>query len=83
MNLLNTKLYQELILRNSVGGAQPNISEKDIMKLLIPIPPLKKQQELADHIRNIRTQAKKLHQEAADILAQAKTTVEQMILGAN
>jgi len=81
MNLLNTDLYQTLILRNAVGGAQPNISETDIMKLQIPLPPLEKQNEIAEHIAGIRTQAKALHQEGEQVLSVAKQQVEQMILG--
>lgn len=81
MNLLNTNLYQTLILRNAVGGAQPNISETDIMKLQIPLPPLEKQNEIAEYIASIRSKAKALQQEAEQILAEAKQQVEQMILG--
>ena len=81
MNLLNTDLYQTLILRNAVGGAQPNISETDIMKLQIPLPPLEKQNEIAEYIASIRANAKALQQEAEQILAEAKNQVEQMILG--
>ena len=81
MNLLNTDLYQTLILRNSVGGAQPNISETDIMKLHIPLPPLEKQNEIAEHIEKVRAQAKALQLEAEEILASAKQQVEQKILG--
>ena len=32
MSLLNLNIFQSIILRNSNGGAQPNISETDIMK---------------------------------------------------
>jgi restriction endonuclease S subunit len=38
MNLLNIKCFQDLIVRNSNGGAQPNISETDIMRIKIPLP---------------------------------------------
>ena len=81
MNLLNTKVYQQIILRNSVGGAQPNISEKDIIKIKIPVPPIEIQTEIANQIQSIRNRAKTLQQEATAILQQAKLQVEQMILG--
>ncbi len=54
LSLLNLKIYQEIILRSSNGGAQPNISETDIMKISIPIPPIEKQLEIAEHISAIR-----------------------------
>ena len=81
MNLLNTELYQSLIIRNAVGGAQPNISETNITKLYIPFPPIEKQNEIALHISEIRKQAKCLQVEAVKILENAKQKIEQMILG--
>jgi restriction endonuclease S subunit len=81
MNLLNLKCFQNLIVRNSNGGAQPNISETDIMKIKIPLPPLEKQTEIADHISALRSQAKQLQQEAQTELEQAKIKVERLILG--
>jgi restriction endonuclease S subunit len=81
MNLLNTSIYQKLILKNSVGGAQPNISETAITNLKVPLPPIAKQNEIAAHIANIRAQAKQLQTEAEQILATAKAEIERMILG--
>ena len=81
MNLLNLAIYQKLILRSSVGGAQPNISGKEILKINIPIPSLQKQNEIATHISQIRNKANALKQEGKGILEQAKQEVEQMIFG--
>ena len=81
MNLLNLDIYQKLILRNSVGGAQPNISGKEILKINIPIPSLQKQNEIAVHISKIRSKANALKKEGKEILEQAKQEVERMILG--
>lgn len=81
MNLLNTSVYQSLILKNAVGGAQPNISETAITNLLIPLPPFEKQIEIATHISQIRAAAKQLQEDAAQILTSAKADIERMILG--
>jgi len=81
MNLLNLDIYQKLILRNSVGGAQSNISSKEILKINIPIPPLEKQNEMATHISQIRSKANVLMQQGKETLEKAKQAVEQMILG--
>jgi type I restriction enzyme S subunit len=81
MSLLNTTIYQSIILRNSVGGAQPNISENDITRIKVPVPPLEKQNEIAEYIQGIRSQAKALQLEAAQALETAKQQVEKMILG--
>ncbi|WGK69597.1 restriction endonuclease subunit S [Candidatus Haliotispira prima] len=54
----------------------------DLLKSLrIPLPSLEKQTEIANHIAGIRTQAKKLQQQAKADLEQAKKEVEAMILG--
>ncbi|BES61135.1 restriction endonuclease subunit S [Dysgonomonas capnocytophagoides] len=54
----------------------------DLLRSLpIPLPPLEKQNEIAQHIQSIREQAKQLQNDAKAILEQAKQEVEQMILG--
>ncbi len=56
----------------------------DLLKSLkIPVPPLKKQTEIANHITKIRNQAKQLQQQAKTKLEQAKKEVETMILHGN
>ena len=47
----------------------------------IPLPPLAKQTEIANHITTIRKQAQQLQQQAKAELEQAKKEVEVMILG--
>jgi hypothetical protein len=42
---------------------------------------LEKQTEIANHIQDIRTQAKQLQEEAKEVLEEAKREVEKMILG--
>ncbi|MCI5127562.1 MAG: restriction endonuclease subunit S [Candidatus Electrothrix sp. AUS3] len=63
------------------GNTLPRLQFEDIQKLLIPLPPLPKQTEIADHITRIRNNAKQLKQEAKQGLEQAKQEVEAMILG--
>lgn len=54
----------------------------DLLRSLpIPLPPLEKQNEIAQHIQSVREQAKQLQNDAKIILEQAKQQVEQMILG--
>ncbi|MBT4668429.1 MAG: restriction endonuclease [Candidatus Marinimicrobia bacterium] len=56
----------------------------DLLKSLsIPLPPLEKQNELADHIVGIRNQVKQLQQQAKEELKQANKEVKTMILGAD
>jgi restriction endonuclease S subunit len=80
MSLLNLNVFQSIILRNSNGGAQPNISETDIMKIKIPVPPIEKQIEIANHITGIRKQAQSLKDKATLALQQANVEIEKLLL---
>lgn len=64
-----------------IGGGVPFIGSNNAGKLTIPLPPLEKQTEIADHISAVRTQAKQLQQQAESQLESAKQTVEKLILG--
>jgi restriction endonuclease S subunit len=79
-SLLNTALYKDLLNREKTGQTS-HIYPKDIQRINIPTPPLAKQDEIADRITAIRTQAKQLRKAAAAELEQAKQEVEAMILG--
>jgi len=60
MSLLNVSIFQKLILRNSNGGAQPNIGETDILRISIPLLPFekKKLQTLEKKPNNSKTRQK-------------------------
>jgi len=66
------KSEQQNIYNLQQGSGQPHVYPSDLEKIKIPLPPLEKQTEIADHIRKIRKQAKQLQQQAKDDLAQAK-----------
>ncbi|MCX5980487.1 MAG: N-6 DNA methylase [Nostocales cyanobacterium LacPavin_0920_SED1_MAG_38_18] len=72
-------VYQTKYLMS--GNTLPRLQSEDIRKLLIPIPPLEKQNEIAEHITKIREKAKQLQAEAKIELEQAKIEVEKIILG--
>ena len=80
MSLLNLNVFQSIILRNSNGGAQPNISETDIMKIKIPIPPIEKQLEMANHITQIRQEAQALKDKTKLALQKANEEIEELLL---
>ena len=77
-------LLSKLILSQTenlmTGNTLPRLQSSDIYNLIIPLPPLHKQKEIAEHIRNIRTQTKQLQAEAEQIMQDAKQQVEKMIL---
>lgn len=78
---LNSSFYKYWISAIQRPSAQPNINSEEYKSLPMPIPPLEKQTEIANHIQNIRSQAKALQHEAASVLEEAKREVERMILG--
>ncbi|WP_010227354.1 restriction endonuclease subunit S [Gillisia marina] len=63
--LYNDYLYQYLsfisakIIQNAYGGAQPNISSKELGKTLIPIPSLENQKRIAKVLSNCENLIKK------------------------
>ena len=79
--ILNSPIGKLQFQQIGTGGNQINISFSDLAKIKIPLPPLEKQTEIANHITEIRNQAKRLQQEAKAGLKQAKKEVEAIILG--
>ena len=60
---------------------QSGVGQDILRKLPIVLPNISKQQEIVQHIDQIRATAAQLQQEANEILAQAKQKIERMILG--
>ncbi len=78
---LQSKLFRLYLFKNLGGTNINNLNFNMISRLKVPLPPLEKQNEIAEHITQIREEAKKLQKEAKEELEQAKQEVEQMILG--
>lgn len=77
----NSKLYKYWVDTIQRPAVQANINAQEFRSMPIPLPPLAKQQEIADHISNLRQRAKGLQAEGNQILENAKKEVEQMIIG--
>lgn len=87
----NDTHYIKEVIKSSIGQlslnrlkrpvARANINLEEISTILVPLPPLVKQQEIANHIYTIRQRAKTLQEEGKAILENAKKEVEQMIIG--
>ncbi|MBR1851407.1 MAG: restriction endonuclease subunit S [Bacteroidales bacterium] len=75
------KAQQSYIYLLQQGAGQPHVYPDDLGQLWIPVVSLSKQQEIVDHIIQIRQKAKALQEEGADIFEQAKKDVEAMIIG--
>lgn len=78
---LNTDLNIELTKRLCSIATILYLNNSNLLSLNIPLPPLEKQTEIANHIQAIRAQAKQLQEEAKAVLEEAKQEVEKMILG--
>lgn len=75
------KFKQNDIYKLQQGAGQPHVYGSDLAKISMVIPSLEKQKEIAEKISQIRQEAKQLQEDGANILANAKMWVEQMILG--
>ncbi|MCD8415715.1 restriction endonuclease subunit S [Tenacibaculum dicentrarchi] len=82
LNFLRTDLFQKLLekeIRGSTGMTMLN--PNDIGQIKIPLPPIEKQNKIANHIYNLRAKAKQLQEEAKSDLELVKQEIEQLILG--
>ncbi|SDC69245.1 restriction endonuclease subunit S [Williamwhitmania taraxaci] len=77
---LNCKLLIDLIERDKIGAIQGNITIPIIKSLLVPVPPLDKQKEIADHITGIRKQAQQLKDKTKELLKKASEEIEEILL---
>ena len=68
------------LMQSQTNGIR-NLIMREYLNIQIPLPPLEKQTEIADHISALRSQAKQLQHEAQTELERAKSEVERMILG--
>ncbi len=62
------------------GGVIPKLTKEALESIRIPIPPLSKQKEIADHITAIRNQAQQLKDKTKEALAQASREIESILL---
>lgn len=76
----NSKFYKYWVSAIERPAVQSNINAEEYKALPIPLPPIEKQNEIAEHISQIRAQAKQLQIEAVQILNDAKAKIERMIL---
>lgn len=77
----NSNIYKYWVGTIQRPAVQANINAQEYRSMPIPLPPIVKQKEIANHIYAMRQQAKQLQEEGESILENAKKEVEQMILG--
>ena len=79
--LLRLKSLRKHAALHFTGSAgQQRVSSEFFKALIIPKPPIEKQNEIADYIIKTRNRVKKLQQEAHTVVEQAKERVERILL---
>ncbi len=79
--LLKLPKIQYEILVDAVGGAQPNISNKDIERIKTHIPPVEEQQKIASVLINADEEIELLTQQLADLKQEKKALMQQLLTG--
>jgi restriction endonuclease S subunit len=78
-SLLNTEIFKTLLNREKTGQTS-HIYGKDIKRIKIPLPNIEKQEEIANHINDLRVRAKQLEIDANDVMKIANKKIEKLIL---
>ena len=79
--ILHMKCVRDTAMLYFGGSAgQQRVPASFLENFNIPLPPIEKQVEIANHVFELRQQAKGLQEEGMRILEEAKLEVEQMIL---
>ena len=71
-----TTAYKQWINDNMRIAAQPNSNSQQYSDSLIPLPPLPIQEEIVNHINEIKAQIKELRRQALELREQAKKDFE-------
>lgn len=79
-SILKTKLYA-LLLNREKRGQTSHLYPYDVKHLIIPLPQLGKQKEMATHITAIRKQAQGLKDKTKEVLEQANKEIVKILLG--
>ncbi len=77
---LNSNFGKLQIQREITGATVTGITRDVVKRLKIILPDIAKQAKIANHITEIRSNAKQLQQEADAVVEQAKERVEQILL---
>jgi type I restriction enzyme, S subunit len=79
--VLRAQFCLQQMLQRSSGGNYPAITEPELAKILIPVPPLEMQGTIAAEARRSRNEARRLRAEAEDGWQAAKRWFEEQLLG--
>ena len=74
------KAQQKYLYSLQRGAAQPHVYAKDLNNILIPKVPIEKQEEIIQHVTNIRTRADQLLDEGNRSFEKVKQEIEKFII---
>ncbi|HVA98139.1 MAG TPA: restriction endonuclease subunit S, partial [Bacteroidia bacterium] len=77
---LRSTIGQIQIFRNNNGGVIPEINQDALKSIIVVVPPLDKQKEIANHITDIRQQAQQLKDKTKELLKKASEEIEEILL---
>lgn len=77
--LISSNFIQKQIDNKTSGARMPRLNEADFMQLKLPLPPLSVQEEIVNHITQIKSQVKELRSKAAKLRQSAKTDFERSV----
>lgn len=77
----NTKIFLELTKRACSVATIFYLNNDNLKLLPIPVPPLDKQKEIAEHITSIRQQAQQLKDKTKEALKKASEEIEKILIG--
>ncbi|MBO0324046.1 restriction endonuclease subunit S [Muricauda sp. CAU 1633] len=81
VSYLFSSVGQILLKRYITGATVTGITKEALRNILIPLPPLEKQNEITEHIFELRNRANQLELEAKNEIKEAKLKIEERILG--
>lgn len=79
-SILSSKLIYQLFKKATIGGVVENLNIDLVKKVSIPVPPIDKQKEIAEHITGIRQQAQQLKDKTTELLKKASEEIEEILL---
>ena len=68
------------LLNREKRGQTSHLYPNDVRHIFIPVPPLDKQKEIANHITDIRQQAQQLKDKTKEALQKASEEIEKILL---
>jgi type I restriction enzyme S subunit len=77
----NTNIFLELTKRACSVATIFYLNNDNLKLLPMPVPPLDKQKEIAEHITGIRQQAQQLKDKTNELLKKASEEIEEVLIG--